>query len=497
MQETQGLTLRDILNVIYKRIFILKIVVILVPIGVLIGCLLATPVYQVGAKIIVTAKKDEGSLLVGPSAGASRILNLNIDEMDLNSEMEILKSPDLWTKTVKALGPAFFKSQPKGVLGRIFWTVSSGITELTTRPSEPKEKESPEALEAAKDRVIASSLMARFNVTPVARSKVLDLSFKDSDPDKVQKILSTLLAVYIPYHSQVYSVPGVHGFFAEQLAASKEKYELARKKLTEFKNRWNLSIPDRQEMDILASLKTVEDAIVDVDSGIKQYREMSTLIKQRNLPTGQLAPSAVRSGESTLINVLAVQLVQAEQKVLQLGELFTENSRDYSAGVDQLQDCNKRFKSAINSEVAILEIKKATLEQARNNILAQMKLLSEKSEEFRALQLDLSVAREQYLQFVGKEQAARFEAEEGRKKLVDVKVLGEPYKPKKPIFPKTGLYVLLAFLFSFPLGIGIIFVATFLDHSFDDPSRLESATGYRVLASFGKVKKEEPPGEQK
>jgi uncharacterized protein involved in exopolysaccharide biosynthesis len=107
------------------------------------------------------------------------------------------------------------------------------------------------------------------------------------------------------------------------------------------------------------------------------------------------------------------------------------------------------------------------------------------------------VAREQYLQFVGKEQAARIDAEESRQKLVDIKILGEPSRPTRPISPKTGTYVFLAFVFSFPLGIGIIFVASFLDHSFDDPSRLEAATGYKVLASFGKVKKDKPPEDGK
>ena len=497
MKDVQGLTLRDILNVIYKRILILKIMVVLVPIGVFIGCLLATPVYQVGAKVMVTAKKDEASLLVGSTPGASRILNLNIDEMDLNSEMEIMKSPDLWTKTVKALGPDFFKGESQGLFGKVAGAISSSISDLLPSREEPKKEENPEAQQAARDRAIASGLMTRFDVTPVARSKVLDLSFKDSNPDKVQKILSTFLTVYIPYHSQVYSVPGVQVFFAEQLAASKDKYDLTRQKLAEFKNKWNLSIPDRQEQDVLATLKMIEDALVDVNSNIKQYNETLSIAGRRDLTTGQLAPSAVRSGESTLINVLAVQLVQAEQKLSQLGEMFAEGSRDFRAGTDQYKDANDRFKSALNAEKTILEVKKASLEASRIRVLEQMNLLAQKSEEFRALNLDLSVAREQYLTFVGKEQAARIEGAASRQKLVDVKILGDPSRPKNPIFPKTGLYVLLGFLFSFPLGIGIIFVATFLDHSFDDPSSLESATGYKVLATFGKVKKGEPPGEDK
>jgi len=494
MTAAPGLTLRDILNVIYKRILILKLVVILVPIGVFIGCLLATPVYQVGAKVVVTAKKDDPSLLVGSSPGASRILNLNVDEIDLNTEMEILKSPELWLRTVRKLGFGFFQGESAGVVGKIFGVISSSISGLFASKEDVKKADSQEY---SRDIAIAYGLMSRFEVTPVARSKVLDVSFKDSNPDKIQKILSTLLAVYIPFHSEVYSLPGIQGFFAEQLAAAKEKFHQTRHKPTQFKKESNLSIPDRQEQDILATRKMIEDALIDVNSTIKQYSKMSSLLNQRNLPTGQLAPSAVRSAESTLINVLAVQLVQSEQKLIQLGEVWNKNSRDYFAGSDQLKDSFDRFTSAISSEISVLEIKKASLEESRNRVLTQMDLMAQKSEEFRAIQLELSVAREQYLQFVGKEQAARIDAEESRQKLVDIKILGEPSRPTRPISPKTGTYVFLAFVFSFPLGIGIIFVASFLDHSFDDPSRLEAATGYKVLASFGKVKKDKPPEDAK
>jgi uncharacterized protein involved in exopolysaccharide biosynthesis len=52
MKQVQGLTLRDFLNIIYKRIFLLKLVVVFATIGVFINCLFATPVYVVDAKII-------------------------------------------------------------------------------------------------------------------------------------------------------------------------------------------------------------------------------------------------------------------------------------------------------------------------------------------------------------------------------------------------------------------------------------------------------------
>jgi uncharacterized protein involved in exopolysaccharide biosynthesis len=484
--EDKGLTTRDILNIIYKRIFILKLIVILVPLGVLLACLIATPVYQVAAKVIVTAKKDESSLLAPTGPGPSRVLNLNVDEIDLNSEMEILKSPELWTRTVRELGPNFFAGDSVGTLGKI-------LRELAALFESWKDKKKEDS-ELVRERGIATSLMRNFEVIPVPRSKVLDLTFKESNPDRSQKILSKMLDVYLPYHSEVYALPAAaQVFFSEQLMVSKEKYELASKNLTDFKTQWNLSLPERQQTELITTLKLIDDAIIEIDSNLGQYQEMLTLLAKGNMPTGQLAPGTQRSLENTMINVMGVQLLQAGQKRLQVSEIFAATSRDYRVAQEQFEDVYSKFKSGMASESSILEIKKASLEASKKQVLDQTQTLLKKGEELRALQIDYSVAREQYLQFVAKEQAARLEATESRQRLVDVKILGQPWLPKSPISPKTGLYVFLAFVFSFPLGLGIIFVAAFLDHTFDDPSRLESGTGYKVLASFGRVKEEETP----
>lgn len=486
MAEDKGLTVRDILNIIYKKILILKLVVILLPLGVLFASLTATPVYEVGTQVIITAKQD-ASLLTIPAVGAQRNINLNVDEIDQNSETEILKSSDVWLRTVKELGTDFFKSKEWSAVSGLV----GGIKEIFKSSEKPEQQDDSDL---SKEKAIALSLMSRFEVTPVPKSKILEVSLRDSDPVRVQKTLSKALEVYVQYHSQVYYVQGAQEFFAAELVAAKEKYDLAREVLTQHKQQWGLSVPERQENELIGTLKMLEDALIETGTNVRQYQEMLTLLNNRQIITGQLSAITQRN-ESTVSNVIGVQLIQASQKLTQVGQIFTTNSRDYKESDALVNDLYSQFESALSSEISVSSIKKTALEQAHKKIKDQMRTLIEKGDVLRALQLELSVAREQYLQFVAKDQAARLESSEGRKKLVDVRILGQPWLPKAPVFPKTGLYVLLAFIFSFPLGVGIIFVATYLDHSFDDPSSLEAATGYKVLASFGTATGAEPPKE--
>ncbi len=489
MNGEHDFTVRDLLNIIYRRIWILKVVVILFPLSVLIACLLMTPSYESAGKIVVTAKKDTTSLLTGISGtGPSQIVNLNVDEMDLNTEMEILRSLDLWTETVKALGPELLRRTTPGIFTRLNQEVGSllGETPAEHAPT-PSDGDQNDRL-----RSIAKSLLANFNAVPTPKSKVIDVSLRYPDPVMVQKILATLLDKYIPYHLKVYSLPQAELFFAEQVKEAKENYDRASQELTEFRKRWNLSLPERQKQELISMIKSIDDALLDVNSNLSQYEKMIAIMQAGGMASGQLSPSMQRGGENTVINVMAVQLLQAEQKQLQVGEIFTAESRDYRAASDQARDLASKFKEVLAGELAILRTKKATLENNKNSLLEDMRLLVAKTEDARVLQLQETIAKEQYLQMVSRAQAARMDNVENRQKLVDVKILARPFVPTSPVFPKTGLFFLAALIFSVPLALGIIFTAHFFDYTFDSPGGLEKATGFRVLATIGKLKRGKP-----
>lgn len=489
MKDDQVLSLRDLLNIVYRRIWVLKILVPVAPLLVFFACLVVTPTYESSAKVLITGKKESASLLAGVSvSGPAKIVNLNIDEMDLNSEMEILQSLDLWYKTAEALGPGFWEQTRVGMASQFTRSLSQGIAQLLA-PVSSKEVEKKDPSEITRTR--ARSLLSGFNATPVAKSRAIDLTMRYSDPSQVQKILSVLLDQYIPYHAQVYSVPGVEAFFEEQLRQAKEAYETANQELTDYRKRWNLALPERQKTELISMMKAVEDSLLEVNSNLTQYQEMTTMLNQGAMPSGQLAPGMQRGGENTIINVAAVQLLQAEQKQFQLGEIFTAQSRDYRAAAQQFEDITAKFKSLLEGELTILKTKKSVLQSNRDSLIEQMRVLIEKSEEARYLQLQETVTKDQYLQLVAKTQEARFENLEDRQKLVDVKVLGKPLTPLSAAFPRTGLYVLTAFIFSIPLGLGIIFTMSFFDYTFASPVQLEKATGYQVLATLGLLKTRE------
>lgn len=486
MKKDTGLSIRDTLSIFYRRIGWLKFMVIALPIGVFVGCLLVDPIYESTAKVIITGKQENATLLTSPNEiSKSGYLNLNVDEIDLNSEMELLTSTELWTRTVKELrktAPKIFaKKDSEGILAGLVSSIDGliGNSIRSRMNSEQKEQWA--------NRQEAETLMRNLKVIPAPKSRILDLSFKYSDPEMAQKILSTLLDQYIPYHLEVYSVPGALKFFTGLGKQYKLEYENADKTLTEYKGKWGISLPEKQKSELISFIEQIQNDLVMVNANLSQYEDMVSSLDAGVHPTGQLSPTMQRGNENTMINVIATQLLRAIQKRQEMAEVFASDSRDYRGAQETVGLLQKRFRAALTGEIEVLRSKKISLEKSLKAQRETLGKLVEKTKTVQQLRLAVTLAKERYLQYVAKEEEARLEKLKGGSRLLNVSVVSKPFTPPEPTFPRTGIFMLGAFILAFPFGIGVILWANFLDHTFDNPKEAEASTDYPVLASLGRL----------
>jgi uncharacterized protein involved in exopolysaccharide biosynthesis len=487
MKEYSGFSTRDLLNILYRRILVLKFLVVMFPVAVLVACLVMTPVYESTAKLMVTAKRENTALLQGPSdQGLSSYVNLNVDEIDLNSEMELLTSLDLWTRTVQAVGLTNLRKTGKGYLSRWKARLSASFSEWFGKKPQGSGQDIS-ASEAKEISEMAESLIKMVKVVPFPKSRVIDISVKYYDPEMTHKILTTLLDLYIPYHLEVYSTPGAQQFFSELGKKYYEEFNSADQRLGEFKKKWSISSPEKQKSELIALISQLEDALLGLHANQNQYQNMLESLDAGVIPTGQLTPSKDRGSENTVVAVIATQLLRAQQKKLQTDQYFTRGSRDARVSDESVRELTKTLRESITSEMEVIKAKTASLDEGLKSKQAQLKVLEEKSEESRKLELAAMIAKERYLQYVSKEEEARLENLKRSDRLINVSVVAKPFIPGSPAFPKTFLFVLGAFFLAFPLGIGTILVLNFFDHSFNHPKEVEAATGYPVLAVLTKL----------
>lgn len=484
MEQREGASLLDILRIVYRRIRILKVVVVVLPIVTLLVTFIVSPQYRTAAKVLVVAKKENATMLLPPKeSGHTSIVNLNVEEADVNSETELLQSRDLWKQTVEKLGIGYFRKQKEN--GKSFSEWLRDLLGLTSG-------DSAAAAIADKDAqldAVVTSLISACKVVPQPKSKVIEIEFTYNNPKKAYKILATQLELYIPYHLQVHSVPGAQGFFLGQGEDYKQKYEEATRRVIDFKKKWGIAYPEKQKEELVRQIAQIEGALVQVSATVKQYGNMLASLQKNEIPTGQ-ASGVIRKGEeSTVVNVIAAQLLRAQQKNLEARENFVEKTQDYQATREMVDALTTRLRQALEGELQNLDITKAVLEKDLDRYQKALEQLEEKAEEAKILDIEATVAKDRYVQYATRGEDARVENMMEGKQLVSVRVVSQPFLPESPSFPRKGLLVVTAFILAFPLGLGMILVATFLDRSFDTPQEVEAVTGQKVLASLKRLPK--------
>ena len=124
-------SLRDLLHVLFKR----KTQIILFFLATVCTVTVATfymkPTYETTSQILVKIGRENLYVPTVPNSGNNPVVNINREEQ-LNSEIEILKSPSLAEAVVKKLGPTTIyqglKNQKQSVLKTLY---SKGQNQLS------------------------------------------------------------------------------------------------------------------------------------------------------------------------------------------------------------------------------------------------------------------------------------------------------------------------------------------------------------------------------
>ncbi len=165
--SSSGLSLQDLLYVAFRH---KKKIIILALLGFAAAAcsyLLAPPMYESEAKLLVRYVVDRSAVdPIESAAGANRF-----SETIINSEVEILRSWDLYEQVAEVVGP---------------------------------QKLLPEAKNAATKTAAAAVIGAGLTVTPVKATNVIGVSYKNRDPELATVVLSALVKCYYTRHIEIH-----------------------------------------------------------------------------------------------------------------------------------------------------------------------------------------------------------------------------------------------------------------------------------------------------
>jgi uncharacterized protein involved in exopolysaccharide biosynthesis len=191
-------------------------------VGAGMGVTLLTPaLYESSIKILVTRERVNPS--VSPGAVNAEMPRPEISEEEFNSELEIVRSREVVEAVAAELGAGGARQGRVG--GR--WS------ELRERLSGLLRSRAREAA-GDSDAPAAAQIAAHLSAVPVRKSRVINVTYRDRDPERAARVLNLLYQKYAEHHIRLHQNTQAADVFRRETEAFNRKLAEATERLKKF-----------------------------------------------------------------------------------------------------------------------------------------------------------------------------------------------------------------------------------------------------------------------
>ena len=399
----------------------------------------------------------------------------DITEEELNSEVELLRDEDLLKQVVKMAGLV---------------------------PADTPDFKRPAEIEHS-----VRKLSRRLDVEALKKSNLIQVTYKDTSPERAARILSALSTLYMQRHTSLQRPPGEIQFFDQQTAEYEKRMHRSETELVHF-TRARGVVSAALERDIAleklgeagAAFRQLDQDRVEAERRISSLREQLKSLPSRSVTLKRWAdnPEVLEKMKTHLLELQlkrtellsrfepSYRLVQeVEQEIAETrGEITAEALtpvRDETTDKDpnyewtrmemekaQVQwDGLRARQSDASSQVASL---RAFAQQMQAEAIDQQDLIrSAKGEE------------DNYLLYLRKREEARIGDALDERHILNVAIVEPPIASALPVHSAL-LYFLLAFGLAIAFSIGIGFTSEYFDSTIRTPDEAVGLLEVPVLA---------------
>jgi len=433
------------------------------------------PVYETTAKVLLLPTTND-ELVVSAGQGQRQYDITKVDKEALNTEVELIKSKSVINKTV-----AFFE--------QIRATASSSaekpdvldMLKLREKPLTDLEKKS-------------LSLFSSMTVEPIYASNMISVSLESHQQDQVADVLNKILEIYLKHHKKMYSVGESEEFYNEQKEYYGKRLDAAREKLKEYNRDNSIANMDGQiQANIMlisrfnGDLNDLEIAIADNEARLKMVTDGLNI-------SGDKITLSKEMRQLPIIVELARGLVPLLIKRTEISKTFTIASREYQQINDQIKMLRQEIKNeSINAsrtdamETISLKTRRNAIKERLENLNDEVKSLQVKQQTLGALELDLQIAKQNYLLYGTKTEDSRLYAKRNQTDLSNVVITERATTPLKATSPNTWLAFQVSIFLGLFAALILPFILETMDHKLKTADDVESIFSIPVVCSYNKL----------
>ena len=475
--DQDKLDLGKILAIARRRLIIIAGVAIAVASGV-------------AAKVMKQVPNYEGKfqLLVGPASGGDKVdeltqalsksTDMRVERPDYETQIQVLWSPQVMSPIVKQI-----------------------------------QKRYPE--------LNYDMLRSKLAISRLAETKILEVRYQDSDPEKIRFILEQFAQGYIKYSESEQRTSLSQGlkFVNQQTEALKQRVNDLQLSIQNLRQTYKIVDPETQGQQLTNRVGDISKQRQETESQLgeaqKLYAELQTQLSELGVTPEQAIASSALS-EAPRYQQLLNQLSEVKSKIAK------ESARlqDDNPIMQRLRDEERRLQPLVEQEasqvigngasgvpdnaeslaspssmrkdltqklietknqIQVLAVRRQQIADAENRLGQQLKNLPVIARLYTDLQRQLSVATESLSRFLAVQE--KLQIEESQKTPAWQK-LSEPQKPQAPISPNVPRGLVLAGIAGLLAGVGAGFLAEKLDKVFHSPDELKESSGLPILGTI-------------
>jgi uncharacterized protein involved in exopolysaccharide biosynthesis len=399
----------------------------------------------------------------------------DITEEELNSEVELLRDEDLLKEVVKRAGLI---------------------------PADTSEEERPAEIEHA-----ARKLSRRLDVEALKKSNLIQVSYKDTDPERAARVLGALSTLYVEKHTNLQRPAGENRFFEQQTAEYEKRLRQSEAELARFTRTRGVASAALERDIALQKLGEAEGTYRQIDQDrVETERRIASLQEQvKSFPSRSVTlkrwadnPQALEKMKTHLLELLLkrTELLSRYEPsyrlVQEVEQQIAETQASISAeGLTPVRD--ETTDKDPNYEWARMELEKAQVQgeglRARQSDasaqVAELRTLSQRRQSDSLDQEDLmrtvKAEEDNYLLYLHKREEARIGDALDERRILNVAIVEPPVAPALGVHSLL-LYFALAFGLAIAFSVGMAFTTEYFDPTIRTPDEAFGLLEVPVLA---------------
>ncbi len=485
-RTSPAFTPRSLLSILFRRRQLIAISFFAVFIPVLLAVALLPPEYESETSILVQRQRFD-PVITSSSATQTQAAELSqlerLDEQDIDSEIDLLQSPNVLREVVVKLG--LWKKVPR-------WR------SLLPIPL------------ASDDKRIARSvidLRKHLTVDPPNKSNMVTVHYRSHHPQQSAQVLQALVNVYMEKHLEVHRPAGSTEFFSQDVERNRRALEDAENRLVNFTQTQGVVAAGAEDATLLqkiadfdASLQTTQAQIASTKHRIADLEGQRKTVQPRITTSVKTASLLLENLKSTLysLELKRTELLTKYQPTYRLVKDVDKQIAETRSAIAKAQAAPTAESTTdqdpvymwVNSELAKARSDLAALratatetEQTLRSYRERAVHLQELATQQEDLTRNVKAAEDAYMGSLRQQSQARLSEALDRSRIMNVAVAEAASVPALPTMSAL-LKLALGFALAVMVALGLAFAVDYWDPSFRTPDEVEAFLELPVLAAI-------------